>query len=93
MRNTNFISTSVGETTDVEVWLARAGLKFSDLGKDAASNAIRQQWREYQAAVQKCCVVLHQLPENVQLSDIHAHLRIPNSMFILNVAGENQAGR
>ncbi|MBU7586861.1 MAG: hypothetical protein KAF91_29090 [Nostoc sp. TH1S01] len=77
MNNSTFISQPVGETTDVEIWLARAGLKFADLGKDATSAAIRKQWREYQAAVYRCCIVLHLPPEAVQLSDVYAHLRIP----------------
>ncbi|QLE56737.1 hypothetical protein [Nostoc sp. TCL26-01] len=67
----------IGETKDVEIWLSRAGLKFADLGNDAASKAIRQQWREYQAAVQRCCISLRQPPEQIQLSGVYAHLRIP----------------
>ncbi|MEH2109167.1 hypothetical protein [Nostoc sp.] len=67
----------VGETTEVESWLMRAGLRFSDLGNDAASIAIRKQWREYQAAVHRCCVTLHQPPSRVQLSGDYANLRIP----------------
>ncbi|MBC1238894.1 hypothetical protein VF14_32350 [Nostoc linckia z18] len=70
----------VGETTDVEVWLIRAGLKFCDLGNDAASKAIRQQWREYQAAVHRCCVLLHKPPSKVQLSGDYARLRIPQGL-------------
>ena len=69
----------LGETTDVESWLIRAGLRFSDLGDDAASIAIRKQWREYQAAVQRCCATLHQPPSRVQLSGDYANLRIPGS--------------
>ncbi|MEJ1939163.1 hypothetical protein WDZ92_53875, partial [Nostoc sp. NIES-2111] len=64
----------LGETTDVDVWLSRAGLKFADLGQDEASKAIRKQWREYQAAVHKCCVELHQSPETVHLSGVYAKL-------------------
>ncbi|MCC5637023.1 hypothetical protein LC593_14400 [Nostoc sp. CHAB 5844] len=77
MNNHTFISKPVGETTDVEVWLARAGLKFEDLGQDATSRAIRMQWREYQAAVQRCCIVLHLPPDSIQLNGVYAHLRIP----------------
>ncbi|MEH1770138.1 hypothetical protein [Nostoc sp.] len=77
MKNINPISEIVGETTDVESWLIRAGLRFSDLGEDAESIAIRKQWREYQAAVHRCCVTLHQLPSHVQLGGDYANLRIP----------------
>ncbi|RCJ37364.1 hypothetical protein A6770_14665 [Nostoc minutum NIES-26] len=77
MENINFIPEAYGETTDVESWLSRAGLRFADLGNDAASRAIRRQWREYQAAVQRGCAVLHQPPERIQLSGVYAHLRIP----------------
>ncbi|MBD2454041.1 hypothetical protein H6G80_08100 [Nostoc sp. FACHB-87] len=77
MNNATSISDPVGETTDVEVWLARAGLKFTDLGNNATSAVIRRQWREYQAAVYKCCILLHLPAEAVQLSDAYAHLRIP----------------
>ncbi|MBG1265629.1 hypothetical protein [Nostoc sp. WHI] len=77
MENINPILEIVGETTDVESWLIRAGLKFSDLGQDAASKEIRKQWREYQAAVQRCCAVLHQPPSQVKLSGDYAKLRIP----------------
>jgi hypothetical protein len=77
MKNINPIPEILGETTDVECWLIRAGLKFSDLGNDAASVTIRKQWREYQAAVQRCCAALHQPPSHVQLSGDYAHLRIP----------------
>ncbi|WP_392481483.1 hypothetical protein [Nostoc sp. C110] len=79
MENINAIPEILGETTDVESWLIRAGLRFSDLGNDAASIAIRQQWREYQAAVQRCCAVLHQPASRVQLSGDYANLRIPGS--------------
>lgn len=78
MENINFIPEPIGETTEVEAWLSRAGLKFEDLGNDAVSIAIRRQWREYQAAVHRCCVALHQPPERVQLSGVYANLRIPN---------------
>jgi hypothetical protein len=78
MEKINPIPEILGETTDVESWLIRAGLKFSDLGNDAASTAIRKQWREYQAAVQRCCAVLHQPPSRVQLSGDYAKLRIPS---------------
>ncbi len=78
MKNINPIPEILGETTDVESWLIRAGLKFSDLGNDAASVAIRKQWREYQAAVQRCCAVLHQPPSRVQLCGDYANLRIPS---------------
>lgn len=77
MENINPIPEILGETTDVESWLIRAGLRFSDLGNDAASIAIRKQWREYQAAVQRCCATLHQPPSGVQLSGDYANLRIP----------------
>ncbi|MEH2381556.1 MAG: hypothetical protein V7K27_22155 [Nostoc sp.] len=79
MENINPIPEIVGETTDVESWLIRAGLRFSDLGNDAASIAIRKQWREYQAAVQRCCATLHQPPSSVQLSGDYAKLRIPST--------------
>ncbi|WP_445629037.1 hypothetical protein [Nostoc sp. DSM 114167] len=78
MKKINPTPEIVGETTDVESWLMRAGLRFSDLGNDAASIAIRRQWREYQAAVHKCCVTLHQPPSHVQLSGDYASLRIPS---------------
>ncbi|ABA20158.1 hypothetical protein Ava_0534 [Trichormus variabilis ATCC 29413] len=84
MKNINSVQKPLGETTDVEVWLSRAGLKFADLGHDDASKAIRKQWREYQAAVQKCCVTLHQPPECVQLSGDYAKLRIPGNKLIAN---------
>lgn len=77
MEKINAIPEILGETTDVESWLIRSGLRFSDLGNDAASIAIRKQWREYQAAVQRCCAVLHQPPSRVQLSGHYANLRIP----------------
>lgn len=77
MKKINPIPEIVGETTDVESWLIRAGLRFSDLGDDPASIAIRKQWREYQAAVHRCCVILHQPPSRVQLSGDYASLRIP----------------
>ncbi|MEH2143801.1 hypothetical protein [Nostoc sp.] len=79
MKKINPIPEILGETTDVESWLIRAGLRFSDLGDDAASIAIRKQWREYQAAVQRCCATLHQPPSRVQLSGDYANLRIPGS--------------
>ncbi|MFN6525699.1 hypothetical protein [Nostoc sp. ChiSLP03a] len=79
MKKINPIPEIVGETTDVESWLMRAGLKFSDLGNDVASIAIRRQWREYQAAVHRCCVTLHQPPSDVQLSGDYASLRIPSA--------------
>ncbi|MDZ8032209.1 MULTISPECIES: hypothetical protein [unclassified Nostoc] len=79
MKKINPTPEIVGETTDVESWLMRAGLRFSDLGNDAASIAIRRQWREYQAAVHRCCVTLHQPPSRVQLSGDYASLRIPGS--------------
>ncbi len=81
MKKINPIPEIVGETTDVESWLMRAGLRFSDLGDDAASIAIRRQWREYQAAVHRCCVTLHQPPLGVQLSGDYANLRIPGAAF------------
>lgn len=80
MENIDPIPEMVGETTDVEVWLIRAGLRFSDLGDDAGSIAIRKQWREYQAAVQRCCAVLHQSPAKVQLGGDYAKLRIPGGL-------------
>ncbi|MEH1943821.1 MAG: hypothetical protein V7L01_26870 [Nostoc sp.] len=79
MEKINSIPEIVGETTDVEAWLIRAGLRFSDLGNDAASVAIRKQWREYQAAVQRCCASLHQPPSRIQLSGDYAILRIPGA--------------
>jgi hypothetical protein len=82
MKKINYIPQIVGETTDVECWLIRAGLRFSDLGNDATSIAIRKQWREYQAAVQRCCVTLHQPPSCVQLSGDYAKLRIPGGASI-----------
>jgi hypothetical protein len=84
MENINSVQKPFGETTDVEVWLSRAGLKFADLGHDDASKVIRKQWREYQAAVQKCCVALRQPPELVQLSGDYAKLRIPANKLITN---------
>ncbi|HYW19267.1 MAG TPA: hypothetical protein VE956_08120 [Nodularia sp. (in: cyanobacteria)] len=78
MFNKNIFSEPIGETTDVEVWLLRAGLKFSELSNDALSISIRKQWREYQAAVQRCCAVLHLPPERVQLGGVYAFLRIPD---------------
>ncbi|WP_223280050.1 hypothetical protein [Nostoc sp. PA-18-2419] len=80
MNEINPIPEIIGETTDVESWLIRSGLKFSDLGDDATSRAIRKQWREYQAAVQRCCVVLHQPPSQVQLGGDYAKLRIPGGL-------------
>ncbi|WP_392532671.1 hypothetical protein [Nostoc sp. C117] len=77
MDKINPIPKGVGETTDVESWLIRSGLRFSDLGNDTASRAIRKQWREYQAAVQRCCAVLHLPPSQVQLAGDYANLRIP----------------
>lgn len=78
MNNDNLVSQIVGETTDVEVWLSRAGLRFEDLGKDEGSVTIRKQWREYQAAVHRCCVALGQTPAEIQLSGVYANLRIPS---------------
>ncbi|MBE9207337.1 hypothetical protein IQ244_12535 [Nostoc sp. LEGE 06077] len=77
MNNSTFISEPVGETNDVEVWLARAGLKFEDLGKDVTSTAIRIQWREYQTAVHRCSILLHLPADAIQLSGAYAHLRVP----------------
>ncbi|MBD2680242.1 MULTISPECIES: hypothetical protein [Nostoc] len=88
MDNINPIPEIVGETTDVEVWLIRAGLKFSDLGDDAGSIAIRKQWREYQAAVQRCCAILHQPPSKVQLGGDYAKLRIPGGLKGTRGGGE-----
>ncbi|MEH2325549.1 MAG: hypothetical protein V7K32_18720 [Nostoc sp.] len=79
MEKINPIPEILGETTDVETWLIRGGLRFSDLGNDAASLAIRKQWREYQAAVQRYCATLHQPPSHVQLSGDYAKLRIPGA--------------
>lgn len=79
MKKINYIPEIVGETTDVESWLMRAGLRFSDLGDDAASIEIRRQWREYKAAVHRCCVTLHQTPSGIQLSGDYASLRIPGA--------------
>jgi hypothetical protein len=78
MKNINHIREIVGETTDVESWLIRAGLRFSDLGNDTASKTIRNQWREYQAAVRKCCAVLHLPPSQVQLGGDYTKLRMPS---------------
>ncbi|MBD2415930.1 hypothetical protein FACHB389_31040 [Nostoc calcicola FACHB-389] len=80
MDKINPIPEIVGETTDVESWLIRSGLRFSDLGDDATSRAIRKQWREYQAAVQRCCAILHQPPSRVQLGGDYAKLRIPRGL-------------
>ncbi|MEH2412509.1 hypothetical protein [Nostoc sp.] len=80
MEKINPIPEILGETTDVESWLIRGGLRFSDLGNDAASIEIRKQWREYQAAVQRCCATLHQTPSSVQLSGDYAKLRIPGAV-------------
>ncbi|MEH2262321.1 hypothetical protein [Nostoc sp.] len=85
MEKINPIPEILGETTDVESWLIRAGLRFSDLGDDADSIAIRKQWREYQAAVQRCCAVLHQPPSCVQLSGDYANLRIPGGASIIKL--------
>jgi hypothetical protein len=79
MENSNLTSELVGETTDVEVWLSRAGLRFADLGKDDASTVIRQQWREYQAAVHSHCILLRQAPERIQLTGDYVRLRVPDS--------------
>ena len=68
-----------GETTDVNEWLSRSGLRFEDLGDDATSAAIRRQWREYQAAVRMFCISAQQTPERVQLSGIYAKLRVPQA--------------
>lgn len=87
MESIKSIQEPLGETTDVDVWLSRAGLKFADLSQDEASKAIRQQWREYQAAVHKCCVALHQPAEQVQLSGVYVKLRIPNHTYIKNDEG------
>ena len=81
MDKINPIPEMVGETTDVESWLIRAGLRFSDLGDDAASIAIRKQWREYQAAVHRCCVILHKPPSKIQLGGDYAKLRIPDGLM------------
>ncbi|MBD2249076.1 hypothetical protein H6G96_39110 [Nostoc sp. FACHB-892] len=78
MFNKNIFSEPIGETADVEVWLLRAGLKFSDLGNDTLSISIRKQWRKYQAVVQRCCAVLHLPPERVQLGGVYDFLRIPD---------------
>lgn len=77
MENFYAMAQFVGETTDVTCWLSTAGLKFEDLGDDPASRAIRKQWREYQAAVQKCCAATGLLPEHIQLSGVYAKLRVP----------------
>lgn len=77
MENMTPTPESQGETTDVNEWLSRAGLRFEDLGNDAISAAIRQQWRQYQAAVRRLCIITHQLPELVLLSGTEAKLRIP----------------
>jgi hypothetical protein len=77
MENFYAMAQFVGETTDVTCWLSRAGLKFEDLGNDPASKAIRKQWREYQAAVQRCCATTGLVPEQIQLSGVYAKLRVP----------------
>jgi hypothetical protein len=77
METINLTSSLQGETTDVTEWLSRAGLKFEDLGNDADSLAIRNQWREYQAAVRMYCVSKRQPPEKVQLDGIYGKLRVP----------------
>ena len=66
-----------GETTDVNEWLNRSGLRFEDLSDDASSAAIRRQWREYQAAVRMFCITTQQTPERVQLNGVYEKLRAP----------------
>ena len=77
MKTNNFTPSPQGETTDVNEWLNRAGLSFEDLGNDAASLAIRHQWREYQAAVRMYCISKRQPPERVQLDGVYAKYRVP----------------
>ena len=74
-----------GETTDVNEWLSRSGLRFEDLGDDPSSVAIRRQWREYQAAVRMFCITTQQRPERVQLSGIYAKLRAPQQRSVTSV--------
>jgi hypothetical protein len=82
------------ETTDVNEWLSRAGLSFSDLGSDAASHAIRKQWREYQAAVRMCCAATRLPPDRVQLGGVYAKLRVPQvSVFTSLVSDGSQRSR
>lgn len=69
-----------GETTDVNEWLSRSGLRFEDLGDDPTSVAIRRQWREYQAAVRMFCIAKQQTPERVELSGAYAKLRVPQAL-------------
>ncbi|HEY9613706.1 hypothetical protein [Allocoleopsis sp.] len=77
-----------GETTDVTEWLSRAGLRFEDLGNDANSLAIRNQWREYQAAVRMYCVSKRQPPEKVQLDGIYVKLRVPQASVFTSKASD-----
>lgn len=66
-----------GETTEVNEWLSRSGLRFEDLGDDASSMVIRQQWRQYQAAVRRYSIIKHQPPERVRLEGADEKLRKP----------------
>ncbi|HEY9729395.1 MAG TPA: hypothetical protein V6D50_23335 [Chroococcales cyanobacterium] len=74
-----------GETTDVNEWLSRSGLRFEDLGDDPTSVAIRRQWREYQAAVRMFCITTQQTPERVQLSGVYEKLRVPQQYSLTSV--------
>ncbi len=88
MEAINRTSSLQGETTDVTEWLSRAGLRFEDLGNDANSLAIRNQWREYQAAVRMYCVSKRQPPEKVQLDGIYAKLRVPQATVFTSEASD-----
>jgi hypothetical protein len=80
MKTINSTLNLQGETTDVNVWLSRSGLRFEDLGDDPTSVAIRRQWREYQAAVRMFCITTQQTPERVQLSGVYTKLRVPQAI-------------
>ena len=85
MKTTHPILELQGETTDVNEWLSRSGLRFEDLGDDPTSVAIRRQWREYQAAVRMFCVATQQTPERVQLSGVYEKLRVPQQCSVSSV--------
>ncbi len=88
METINRVPSLQGETTDVTEWLSRAGLRFEDLGNDANSLAIRNQWREYQAAVRMYCISKRQPPEKVQLDGIYAKLRVPQVSVFASQASD-----
>ena len=85
METTHPILELQGETTDVNEWLSRSGLRFEDLGDDPTSVAIRRQWREYQATVRMFCVATQQTPERVQLSGVYEKLRVPQQCSVSSV--------